>query len=416
MIILLFVSFNIEGQNRIASPYSRFGIGDLNNNSNAYFLTLGGTTIGMRNPMYINSSNPASYSSIISQSFVFQGSVYNRYVELRTEDLNEVGNYATIGNLAFGFPVTKWWKASFGLQPYSNIGYSVNKTEIIENVGNTLYQYEGSGGLNQFYVGSAFQLSKHFSVGANAVYMFGNNDRTNSIYFPDSLFMLSSRKVRSANIQDIYVEYGMQYHNSWENDLFLNVGATYQNTWDLHAEETVIGETFLGDPDVSIQTVKDTVSYTNEDGSVTLPSKYGIGISLGKQNRWKVGVDYEQQHWEEFEAFGRNDSLVNSSRLAVGAEITPDATSISSYWSRVRYRLGFRYYNSYLELRNNRISEFGISFGFGLPIRNSNTMINLGAEVGKRGTTANKLIEENFITLSLGISLQELWFVKRKYN
>ncbi|MCF8302835.1 MAG: hypothetical protein K9I94_06120 [Bacteroidales bacterium] len=416
-VILLFATtINLEGQNRVTSPYSRFGVGDLSQSSNSYFLSMGGATIGARSARYINVTNPASYTAFAAQSFVFQGGVYNRYANLKTEEMSETGNYTSLGNLVFGFPVTKWWKASFGLLPYSNVGYNVNNTRFVENVGDALYRYEGSGGLSRFYIGSAFQLGKHFSVGANASYMFGNTDRTNSVFFPDSLFMISSRRVRSVNIQDVYFEYGLQYHNAWENDLYVDVGATFQNSWDLHAEESVIGETFLGDPEESISIVKDTVNTHTTEGSVTLPMKYGIGVVVGKRNRWLIGMDYETQQWEDYKGFGEADSLVNSSRLSVGAEITPDATSISSYWSRMRYRLGFRYYNSYLNLNDNQINEFGISFGIGLPIRGSNTMVNLGAEVGKRGTTADNLIEENFIRLSLGLSIQELWFVKRKYN
>jgi hypothetical protein len=50
----------------------------------------------------------------------------------------------------------------------------------------------------------------------------------------------------------------------------------------------------------------------------------------------------------------------------------------------------------------------------GLPIGLSK--INLGVELGKRGTTTSGLIEENYVNVTVGLSLSDLWFIKRKID
>ncbi|MEZ5084493.1 MAG: hypothetical protein R2750_13770 [Bacteroidales bacterium] len=65
------------------------------------------------------------------------------YTVLKTADLNETTSNATLGHLIFGFPVTKRWKTSFGLVPYSNVGYSVIYNDENVNLGTVKYTFYG---------------------------------------------------------------------------------------------------------------------------------------------------------------------------------------------------------------------------------------------------------------------------------
>ena len=75
---------------------------------------------------------------------------------------------------------------------------------------------------------------------------------------------------------------------------------------------------------------------------------------------------------------------------------------------------GFRYENTGLVINNTSINDYGMNFGLGLPVGLSR--INLGVEFGKKGTTSNNLIEENYFNLSVGLSLNDIWFKKRKID
>ena len=82
--------------------------------------------------------------------------------------------------------------------------------------------------------------------------------------------------------------------------------------------------------------------------------------------------------------------------------------------NKIVYRAGFRYENTGLLINNQSINDYGMNFGIGLPVTYSK--INIGVEFGKKGTTSNGLIEENYFNLSIGLSLSDKWFRKRKID
>ena len=47
-------------------------------------------------------------------------------------------------------------------------------------------------------------------------------------------------------------------------------------------------------------------------------------------------------------------------------------------------------------INGKEINNFGITFGLGLPLGGSFSNINLGFELGRRGTTDADLIEESY--------------------
>ena len=65
------------------------------------------------------------------------------------------------------------------------------------------------------------------------------------------------------------------------------------------------------------------------------------------------------------------------------------------------------------------IKDFGISFGLGLPLR-SLSNLNLGVEYGRKGSTINNLIQENYFNFKLSLSLsaigQQAWFIKKRID
>ena len=90
--------------------------------------------------------------------------------------------------------------------------------------------------------------------------------------------------------------------------------------------------------------------------------------------------------------------------------------SFSKFWNRVVYRAGFYSEKTGLVVNNESINEFGISFGLGIPAGGLFSNVNTTVEFGKRGTTNENLVEENFVNIQLSLSLNDRWFIKRKYN
>jgi hypothetical protein len=377
---------------------------------------MGGISMAVASNRYINPYNPAANMAFDSLSFIFSGGIIASTGSLKTDDQSNTANYGSLGYLLFGFPITKWLKSSIGLTPYSNVGYNIDSATNIPDVGSTEYRFEGSGGLNEFYGNASIEPFKGFSIGAKMSYMFGKSDLARIIFFPDSIGYLNTRVDNYIEVGDLYFEYGMQYHRKIGKNLTLGLGGVYAPKQSVNAVENYLARSFFP-TSLGIEAFRDTIaSRIQNEGHLVIPAKYGFGFTLKKEDNWMFGADYSWQNWSEFEAFGRSDSLENTMQFNVGGEFTPTNSITASYWKRVKYRLGFRFNKTYLNIRDNQINEFGITFGMGLPIPRSFSTVNLAFEIGRKGTTAAGLIQNNYLRLTLGISVWERWFVKPKYN
>ena len=415
-ILLVLMAIGSTAQNSVNSPYSRFGIGDLSSRKDAYLFSMGGIAMAVSSNRHINPYNPAANHAFDSLSFIFSGGIVASTGNLKTDELTGRTNYATLGYLLFGFPVTHWLKTTIGLTPYSNIGYNITANEIISDVGSTDFKYSGSGGLNEFYANASVELVEDLAIGAKLSYLFGKGDLTRTIFFPDSVGLLNTRVDNYIEVGDLIFELGLQYHRKVTDKLTLGFGAVYAPKQNVNATENYLVRSFFP-TNLGIEAFRDTiVSRLENEGTITLPDKYGFGFTLRSSDQWMVGADYQWQNWSNYKAFDRNDSLQNTMQISLGGEFSPSPNLMASYWRRVKYRVGFRYNKTYLDLRDTRINEFGISFGLGLPIPRSYSTMNLGFEIGRKGTTASGLIQNNFYRITVGISVWERWFVKNKYN
>lgn len=380
-------------------------------------MAIGGAATAFSSPYFINPANPASYMAFDTNSFVFDGAFNLRSGTLKTTTETQKTRFGTLSNLYFGFPVTKWWRTSLGIMPFSQVGFEMQNTQVIENVGNTVFTYSGNGGLNKAYYGNAFSVVKNLSVGVNMSYIFGNIVKQRAVTFPDSGAFYNSMARTTARLNKLNFDFGLIYRKNLKEGKFYQVGLTFNPKQTLAGYAEGITYTYYYDYSSNVETIKDTVTYkAGDDGEVILPTALGAGFMLGSTNRWFVTADVNWQKWSEFSYLGNNPQLENNLRLSLGGQFRPSPVDIGKYYERINYRAGFRFEQSYLEIANTRLNDFGISFGVGLPMKKSRSTINLAIELGTQGTTENELIKENYIRFTLGTSLQERWFLKRRYN
>lgn len=402
-------------QIRINSPYSRFGLGWIvDSRFETRNMAMGGIRYGIQGPGFVNPANPASYAAFDTASFVLEGGLFGTTAKIRTTDVSESGSYISMSHLMFGFPVTGWWRTSFGLLPYSYVGYNVYSDVEIEGIGDVQYVFEGSGGLNQVYWGNGFRITDALYAGFNIKYLFGRINRERGAWFPNNLYLKTSRISSAFNARDFFFDFGIQYRAKLKDKLSLTSGITYSPSLQMKARGDYLVTGYYGAYN-SAQIFIDTVERSlGNQGTFTMPTSIGVGFALEQKDNWLLGADFSWQNWEKFEFFGQPDSLSNSWTIAAGGELVPDVRSLS-YLDRMSYRFGGHYSRSYLNIYNTPIEEIGISFGFGFPIRRSRTTLNLSMELGKMGTTRKNLIQENFARVTLGINIFETWFLKSKY-
>lgn len=416
--LLVFSGIVLWGQTGINSPYSRFGLGEIHsNNVNSTVTGMGGISIGFADPTAINPANPASYMAQDSSAFMFEAGIWGNTTTYKTTTASESGSDVTLNYLMMGFPVTSWYRMALGITPFSKVGYNIQTTVPVIDYSDVVHSFTGDGGLNQIFWGHGFKLRDNIRLGINATYLFGQSTRTSMIYFPDSAYVFGTKVDSKIRVSDFVFDYGIQYDWILDEDRKVTFGLTYANTFNVNAKREYLSTTLLGGYDDIVEYVIDTIVYNpDEKGKLVLPQKLGFGFTYQKTDKWLIGADFEWQNWEKYKAFGTVDSLTNAWRVSIGAQLQPKHTSISSLFKRMTYRMGARYNHSYLNLYNTQINEFGISFGVGFPMKKSKTGLDLSVEIGRRGTTKNQLIQENFINFTMGISIQEIWFYKKQYQ
>ncbi|MFY0252816.1 hypothetical protein ACDQ55_02560 [Chitinophaga sp. 30R24] len=404
------------------SPYSRYGLGDLNNNQNTVNRGMGGVSQAYSDPQSVNFINPASYSSLLLTTF-------DVGVEGGARSITENGAkfssaFGTLSYLQLGVPIIKnKWGLNLGLRPVTRVSYNVqtgtNGTFFDTTKYPLINRYEGSGGLYQLYVGTGVRFG-NFSIGANLGYLFGNVENNTRLIFPDPNIYPSHRMFQTT-YNSFFYKLGVQYRAKINTDMDLTFGATGSFQQDMKARQETLYETLLYDAASNTYTNQDTVSYTKSArGTVVYPADFGGGIMLRKYDKWSVGIDFNTTQWENYRNFGSKDSLQNSWKLSVGGQFVPNAMALNGYWNRVAYRFGAYYGLDYLKLNGKDMPILGFTVGAGLPVRrmpysNQYSLINVAFEVAHRGNNET-VLKENVYRVSLGFTLSDKWFIKRKYE
>lgn len=417
LIFLPFLSF-AQFNNNTSSPYSRFGLGDLQPYSFGRTSAMGGASLASRNNHQINLANPASYSAVDSLGFMFEFGLFGKYSTFSNDFTSMEASDINFQYFAMNFQVTNWMGASLGLTPFSDVGYNLEVQDEIVNVGNILNRYYGEGSLSKAYVGFGVDVFKNFSVGANFNYLFGMLSSNSETYFPNGGGFYNNQKFESLRLRDFTISLGTQATIPLNESNRITLAAVFESPKytgfysDIRNKYVTISQ---GSSSIS-DSKRDTISFQDKI-SVELPLTYGIGISYVKENTLEINADYYHQQWSETNLPGsRGGNITDLDKFAFGAEWIPDRFSIRSYFNRVAYRAGVKYEQSYLMLDGQQINDLGISFGIGLPVYRSNSTINISAELGRRGTKENNLVLENYAKLNFSVNLYDLWFIQRRFE
>jgi len=413
----MFITLTVSAQD-INSPFSRYGLGQLyGQNVSTELQSMGGISIAVSDPFIVNMANPASYALFDSTTFIFQTGLVGGSTNLQNTQNTTTSNYASLSNVSMGFPINKWWHMSMGTTPYSKTGYDTRINHPVDGYADVLNDRWGKGGLDIYYLGSGFRIGKNLRLGVNINFLYGSIRSYNMVYIPDSSFVFGTKVENYTRIGDFTFDWGLQYDIKLKGTKKMTIGLVYSNKVNANAYRSLLSTTLTGGTNNNIDFPRDTIQYTpDEKGTVVIPQRYGFGISMMDPGKWLVGADFEMQQWNQYQAFGLSGFLQNDWKVAVGGQFTPKHSTISSLRKRITYRMGAHYNKTYLTLNGRSINEFAVSGGLKFPFKRSRTNMNLGIEIGSRGTLQSNLIKETFFNFSFGINIVEHWFYKRKYR
>lgn len=418
-ILVLVCGLGAQAQVTTSSPYSRYGLGNIKGSLLPQLRAMGGISTAVNSITgfnNINMQNPASYSAITLTTIDVGMSA--GLTSLTRNNLSETSFNATFSHLAFAIPVSRRSAFSFGILPYSDLGYSYrNKVKIDTTSVDQLY--EGEGGLSKAYIGYGYRIGDHLRIGANAEYIFGNLQTTRATEY--ALAGAINAKLQNKNsVGGLNVSYGIQYDFNVGKRTSVTLGYSGSNSGKLNSNQTFFATQYTRDAAGNESTALDTLnSVDNGKSNLTLPLTHNFGISIKQSDKWLIGADFRMSKWAATSINNINSGLQDSWGASLGGQWTPDATSYNSYMKRIDYRLGVNYDKTYIQINNQDIKQMGASLGFGFPLPSANAgsafyKINFTTEVGQRGTVSNNLVKEKFINFHLGFTLNDTWF--RRYR
>ena len=380
---------------------------------------MGGASIASRNNQQINLGNPASYDAIDSLGFMFEFAVNAKSVQFVDNIGSVVANDANFQYFAMNFQISNRLGTSLGLLPFSDVGYNVIVDQDILNTGPVRTTYYGAGTISNAFLGLSVQPFKFLSVGANLNYYFGMLNRNAEVVFSGAADFYNIQQYKSLRVNDFSFDYGVQATIPVKDKSKIILGVVFENNPKYKALFSDVTQKILASGSGSNAAVdRDTLYFADETkGVIEFPVTYGFGISYVKENSIEINADYYHQSWSEAKFLGSKSAfLTDLNKFAVGGEYIPDKFSINSYTKRIAYRAGFKYEQTYLIFNDRQINDFGITFGVGLPIYRSKSTINIAAEVGKKGTQEENLVQENYFRLNFMVNLYDLWFIKRRFD
>lgn len=399
--------FGATAQNSTSSPYTRHGYGTINEAGYGQSTSMGGLSVGLRSAQFTNPGNPASYTAIDSLNFRIEaGASFTASIYTNDQQKNKLAD-GNLEYLAVHFPIKKWMALSLGMRPYSLVGYNnaYQVTEVTNMTSDTLvsqYNYTGKGGINQIYLGLGFRPWRPISVGANLLYHFGTIEH-NSIVAFNKEYSYRTLQTQEIQVRDFCVNFGLQGSFKTAKNQHLTIGATYQIKSELKAEASK-----------TIITTDTTV--LNFDNNFDTPQSFGIGFVYQFNTRLLVGFDFKKTGWSDIRFFGEKPyEDVNS--FVWGAQYLPDPMS-RKYYQRMYYRCGLNVSKTYYKVNDERLNKMAITAGLGFPLKKGSdpTVINIGFEYGKNGSTANGLVKEQYFKGTINVTINERWFAKRKLD
>lgn len=426
---LLFLSLTASAQHIEASPYSRYGLGTLNERAASFNRGLAGTGIALSSGRMLNPQNAASYARIDSLSFLFDASVSLQNARHSAAGASSTQYGAQFEHLGLGFRLLPGLGMSVGIAPFSTVGYNI-KTEgapIGEGIAGTvrpLTNYVGNGGLQEVYGAVGFSPFKSLAIGVSTSYLWGNLKNVVNTSYDDKEVKTLTRSYQT-EIRSYRVDFGLQYTLALGRKNHLTLGVTHG-----------LGHQLKGDAHLIEQSGKTTLTADTLTASspYDLPNSWGAGLAWEWDGRLTLAADWQQQQWAKSRApqlgqqAGRNQyvaamGLYTDRQLySLGLEYVPNPRG-SSRAHHVRYRAGVSYATPYAKIDGLAgPRSYTATLGVALPIvtahnrRDNYSYLNLSAEYEHVAPQLSGMLTERYFRLTLGISFNQRWFQKWKVD
>ena len=410
-IFIILIISNVLGQTNTISPFSAFGVGELMPEGQSRSFSMGGVGNSLLHPLRVNKINPASYSYLRSTTMDFSFALKN--INLKTPDTKAVYPSGGINDMTFAFPSPyKPFAIAFGASPYSSVGYEIEYKDVLwEDTipHNVEYYRKGNGGLNNVFLVLAYNIHKRLFLGAEGNFLFGNiqeewrnaiDRSTNVAYFAG--FIQQNR------ISGFAYKIGTIYLDTLKDQTLFSVGINIYKSFGLKNNATF----YKYERRDLYSYLQDTTG--NYSNTLELPLKIGLGLTVSNFKKFTLGLDFNYQDWSNVSLL-RNEAMTKLYNIKLGGEYIPNINSVK-YWGRIRLRAGAFYTKEPIQIKNNDVNSFGFTAGVGFPVLRSLSQVSLGFSYKHKYINNDNSLQENTYIAFIGVSFNEVWFLKRKID
>lgn len=421
-LFFLLASSQVFSQGQGNSPYSVFGLGEPTGLSNIPQDAMGGTGVSFGNTFYVNLLNPAmlvkNRSVGIYKYVAFNVGLKGRSNTIATATNQQQDLGMNLNHLSMAFPIKPNWASGITLQPVTIVDHVARQQRAVAGTTADVvtYNLESNGGLTRVSWTNSVKVGKGLYLGLDASYNFGTifRDTTSSLGTAGTTLLRNSDRT---SLGGASLKAGFAYQQKLSDKWQVNVGGTYEFNSKLSGEKLRTFSTLadIGNGPVLVR-IPDTLSIANVNA--TLPSNYRIGVSLESPYKWIFAAEYAVQQYSNFRGTDGKASpfMQDSQEFNTGVELLPNSTS-TKYFSQVFYRVGFRTAQTPYVINGMRVNDTSVSLGFSLPLGFRNpSYLDTSVAFGRRGSTENGLIQENYIKFGVSTSLLSTWFIKPRID
>ncbi|SDI71201.1 hypothetical protein SAMN05421846_11251 [Chryseobacterium taeanense] len=423
--VLSFISvgYFLNAQNLSNSPYATYGIGDVKYDNTIETTSMGGISTAFISDFTsnFNFANPANNANFELTSIKLEATNENNYFKTDYNNTKSTKHSTYLSNISLAFPLSPKLKMGLSYQPYSSKSYEIVHTDYNEETGVTIgNRFKGSGTLNTAQIALGYKINDKFAVGARANYYFGNLYDLNELAASNAE-LINGYETKNS-IRNFNFTLGASYQNlNTSTDRKLTIGATttFGNTSNM-VTEYLNSTYYYSDVGRTVKANESIIEQKSTNSKNLLPVKASVGVGYGEDNKWFLSLQGDYKKGESIAYFGQSLDLQDSYRFSAGGWYLPNYNNFRSYFSRIVYRYGAFYEKGSLQIAGQNINKFGVTAGVLLPFKNSSITrmsgLEIGLEVGKRGTLKNNLINQNYVNLKLGFNFADKWFRKTLYN
>jgi len=410
------VAQNLNTSNLTTSPYNRYGYGHLGSLGNSVTRSMGDVGIAIRSNQYTTLANPASLTAIDTLTCIFQVDLDAQFGGYREGDLSAHKWDAGFSGMSFQVPLWRNFAMSLSLTPYSMVGYNFGSSDKMavespvtkHDTLSYASAHTGVGGINNFMMGIGWRpfrtKRQEASLGVNAGWLFGTINH-------------SAQVSTSSQASGTYISY-----EATVRGLYLQMGAQY--TYHLNAIRSLtLGATFS--PQLNLSVNSEALKYSSDSitidnryrSAVKLPQRVGVGLTYNVSRKLTVSAEAELTSWSKVQGLNsemqaQENLFRDVRRVALGFEYQPKVLT-NNFFKVCRYRAGFSAKDSYIKVGNSNLKEYGVNLGMSLPV-NRRSALNLGVGYSALRPSKDNLVKEDYLTLNLGITFNEMMFFRNR--